>query len=66
MTKIKYSKVSISLRLLSRPKEDMLPMIYKTLGIDFDERVLPSVGNEVLKSVVARVKRIILNRLFYS
>eukprot|EP01036_Dinobryon_divergens_P027350 gene27350-36114_t len=46
--------VSISLRLLSRPKEDMLPMIYKTLGIDFDERVLPSVGNEVLKSVVAR------------
>lgn len=53
------TKVSISLRLLSRPKEDMLPTIYRNLGIDFDDRILPSVGNEVLKSVVARVKRII-------
>ena len=24
------------------------------LGLDFDERVLPSIGNEVLKSVVAQ------------
>ena len=29
-------------------------MIYKTLGTDFDDRVLPSLGNEVLKSVVAQ------------
>merc|ERR1712238_652418 len=28
--------------------------LYKELGIDFDERVLPSIGNEVLKSVVAQ------------
>ena len=46
--------VNIALRILSRPKEQNLPEIYKTLGTDFDDRVLPSIGNEVLKSVVAR------------
>ena len=29
-------------------------MIYRTLGTDYDERVLPSIVNEVLKSVVAQ------------
>lgn len=33
---------------------EKLPLIYKTLGLDFDERVLPSIVNEVLKSVVAQ------------
>jgi prohibitin 1 len=47
-------QVMISLRVLSRPKEDKLPMIYQSLGTDFDERVLPSLGNEVLKAVVAQ------------
>ena len=28
--------------------------IYLTLGTDFDERILPSIGNEVLKAVVAQ------------
>lgn len=32
----------------------MLPLIYKNLGTDFDDRILPSIGNEVLKSVVAQ------------
>ncbi|KAJ7302625.1 hypothetical protein JRQ81_000019, partial [Phrynocephalus forsythii] len=31
-----------------------LPSIFKTLGVDYDERVLPSIGNEVLKAVVAQ------------
>lgn len=31
-----------------------LPEIYKTLGEDFDERVLPSIVNEVLKATVAQ------------
>lgn len=31
-----------------------LPALYRELGIDFDERVLPSIVNEVLKSVVAQ------------
>ncbi len=38
---------NISLRVLSRPSEGELPTIYKQLGTDFDDRVLPSVGNEV-------------------
>lgn len=46
--------VNISLRVLSRPMEDKLPIIYKTLGTDFDDRILPSLGNEVLKAIVAQ------------
>jgi prohibitin 1 len=45
--------VSITLRILHRPQRDKLPVIHKTLGPDYDERVLPSIGNEVLKAVVA-------------
>ena len=48
--------VNISLRVLSRPEEEHLPTIYRTLGTDFDERILPSIGNEVLKAVVAQYK----------
>ena len=46
--------VNITVRVLSRPIIQYLPEIYRTLGVDFDERVLPSVVNEVLKSVVAQ------------
>ena len=46
--------VSLSLRVLHRPVEDRLPIIYQTLGTDYNERVLPSIGNEVLKAVVAQ------------
>ena len=46
--------VNISLRVLSRPVEEALPEIYRTLGTDFNDRVLPSIGNEVLKAVVAQ------------
>ncbi|KAJ3046406.1 Prohibitin-2, subunit of the prohibitin complex (Phb1p-Phb2p) [Rhizophlyctis rosea] len=46
--------VNITVRVLSRPKVEKLPVIYQTLGQDFDERVLPSIVNEVLKSVVAQ------------
>ena len=42
------------MRVLSRPAEKDIPKIYQTLGIDFDEKVLPSLGNEVLKAVVAQ------------
>lgn len=34
-------------RVLSRPLESELPRIYQELGTDFDDRVLPSLGNEV-------------------
>ncbi len=46
--------VNITCRVLSRPQVDALPQIYRTLGTDYDERVLPSIVNEVLKSVVAQ------------
>jgi len=46
--------VNISLRVLQRPDSGRLPEIYRQLGKDYDERVLPSICNEVLKSVVAR------------
>jgi len=46
--------VSITLRVLSRPDVEHLPRIYQSLGLDYDERVLPSIGNEVLKSIVAQ------------
>lgn len=46
--------VNIKMRVLWRPIVEELPQLYRELGTDFDERVLPSVGNEVLKSVVAQ------------
>ncbi|KFX87673.1 hypothetical protein O988_05527 [Pseudogymnoascus sp. VKM F-3808] len=46
--------VSLTLRVLSRPDVKQLPKIYQNLGQDYDERVLPSIGNEVLKSIVAQ------------
>ncbi|KAK9407864.1 prohibitin-2 [Crotalus adamanteus] len=46
--------VNISLRVLSRPNAVELPSLYQRLGLDYEERVLPSIVNEVLKSVVAK------------
>lgn len=46
--------VNISLRVLSRPDAVNLPTMYQQLGLDYDEKVLPSICNEVLKSVVAK------------
>ncbi|EMD39516.1 hypothetical protein CERSUDRAFT_111835 [Gelatoporia subvermispora B] len=46
--------VNITCRVLSRPSTSNLPTIYRELGPDYDERVLPSIVNEVLKSVVAQ------------
>ncbi|KAK0187909.1 band 7 family-domain-containing protein [Armillaria mellea] len=46
--------VNITCRVLSRPSIQDLPKIYRQLGNDYDERVLPSIVNEVLKSVVAQ------------
>ncbi|RUS19235.1 prohibitin-2 [Endogone sp. FLAS-F59071] len=46
--------VNITCRVLSKPHVNALSTIYRTLGQDYDERVLPSIVNEVLKSVVAQ------------
>jgi len=46
--------VNISLRVLSRPDAMNIPAMHKELGVDYDEKVLPSICNEVLKGVVAK------------
>lgn len=46
--------VSLTLRVLHRPEVMNLPIIYQSLGLDYDERVLPAIGNEILKSIVAQ------------
>ena len=54
--------VNITLRVLFRPEETQLPKIFTTLGIDYEDRVLPSVTNEVLKAVVVSDSK----KLFYD
>jgi len=46
--------VNITLRILFRPQVSNLPKLYVNLGEDYDERVLPSITNEVLKAIVAQ------------
>mmetsp|Transcript_38182 Transcript_38182/g.96646 ORF Transcript_38182/g.96646 Transcript_38182/m.96646 type:complete len:282 (-) Transcript_38182:505-1350(-) len=46
--------VNMSVRTLSKPDEDRLAWIYQNLGVDWEDRVLPSIGNEVVKSTVAQ------------
>ncbi|KAL3821443.1 hypothetical protein ACJIZ3_007348 [Penstemon smallii] len=46
--------VKIGLRVLTRPLPDQLPTVYRTLGENYNERVLPSIIHETLKAVVAQ------------
>ena len=46
--------VQISLRVLYKPDPLALPEIYRQLGVDYAERVLPSIVNETTKAVVAQ------------
>ncbi|KAF3671075.1 Prohibitin-6, mitochondrial [Capsicum annuum] len=46
--------VKIGLRVLTRPVPDQLPTVYRTLGENYNERVLPSIIHETLKAVVAQ------------
>ena len=47
-------KVELHLRILYRPVEDVIPKIHLTYDKDFASRLLPSIGNEVLKAVIAQ------------
>lgn len=44
--------VSITLRILFRPQASSLPKIFVNLGVDYEEKVLPSITREVLTAVV--------------
>ena len=46
--------VGISLRVLTHPDEEYLPLIHREVGPDYRDRVLPSLGNEIMKAVVAQ------------
>lgn len=48
--------VNVRLRVLFRPEVQRLPVLFRTFGLDYDERILPSVSNEILKAVVAEYK----------
>ncbi|KAG5226348.1 PROHIBITIN family protein [Salix suchowensis] len=47
-------KVKMGLRVLTRPVADQLPEIYRALGENYNERVLPSIIHETLETVVAQ------------
>eukprot|EP00049_Salpingoeca_infusionum_P017569 m.353493 g.353493 ORF g.353493 m.353493 type:complete len:272 (-) comp16776_c0_seq1:167-982(-) len=46
--------VSVTLRILYRPQVAELPTIFTSYGMDYAERIIPSIANEVLKAVVAQ------------
>lgn len=46
--------VSLDLRILYKPETEFLNTLYLNLGRDYDDRILPSIGNEVLKSIIAQ------------
>lgn len=46
--------VSITLRVLYRPSTSALPDIFQELGINYAQTVIPSIGNEILKGIVAQ------------
>lgn len=47
-------QVDMQLTVLCRPVPEALPEIYRTMGRKYEELVLPSIVNEVLKSVAAQ------------
>ncbi|CAF4346788.1 unnamed protein product, partial [Rotaria sordida] len=47
--------INITLRILYRARAELLPKFFTNLGLDYEERVLPLITNEILKSVVQLV-----------
>lgn len=46
--------LDLTIRVLYKPAEKRLPEILSLLGEDYDEKVLPSIVNETLKSIIAQ------------
>mmetsp|Transcript_18138 Transcript_18138/g.25149 ORF Transcript_18138/g.25149 Transcript_18138/m.25149 type:complete len:322 (-) Transcript_18138:128-1093(-) len=46
--------VTIAIRVLHKPDPSNLVKIYRFMGMNYDERILPSIMNECAKAVVAR------------
>ncbi|EYU32446.1 hypothetical protein MIMGU_mgv1a018532mg [Erythranthe guttata] len=54
--------VKIGLRVLTRPIPDQLPTVYRTLGENYNERVLPSIIHETLKNVSREIRKLLTER----
>ncbi|KAL7174100.1 hypothetical protein ACSBR2_033369 [Camellia fascicularis] len=46
--------IDLTLRVLSCPEFSQLPRIFQTLGLEYDDKVLSLIGNEVLKAIVVQ------------
>jgi len=46
--------IDLTVRIIYKPNQDKLCDLYRNLGKDYDAWVLPSIVQEVLKSVVAQ------------
>lgn len=47
-------KVDVKIRIFYRPLENFLPKIHLDYNKDYMNRILPSIGNEVLKAIIAQ------------
>jgi SPFH domain / Band 7 family len=45
--------VGLQVRVLYEPEQTKLSKIYQNIGLEYADQVLPSIGNEVMKAVVA-------------
>lgn len=46
--------IKISVRVLFHPEVDKLDTLYNNLGEKYEEKVLPAICNEILRTVVAQ------------
>jgi len=47
-------QIAMTLRILFRPVESNIPKLLNEYGQDYDDRIMPNIGNEVFKQVVAQ------------
>ena len=46
--------IKLSVRVLFHPEVDKLDTIYTRLGLNYEQKVLPAITNEILRTVVAQ------------
>lgn len=49
--------VTISLRILQQPIVEKLPEIHQLLGRDYEKKVFNSIGQEILRTIVAQCNK---------
>lgn len=46
--------IKLAIRVLFHPEVDKLHLIYQNLGKNYEQKVLPAICNEILRTVVAQ------------